>query len=93
MIVCSRATADWVVPGSVFVHSCGKCGEKVMMAPSGQRILKASPEGSVIMCDVCYGPLESTLRKVCGDPTFADSVEEVAREVNSAVPNTYRTRN
>jgi hypothetical protein len=36
---------------------CSKCGTKVGIYPSGQKVLKKNPSFSII-CDVCIGPIK-----------------------------------
>jgi hypothetical protein len=84
--------------GSSFDHKCSKCAARVMIAPSGQRVLKqraaeqlvkSSPELS-ILCIACF-----LLERATNDDEIllAAGVDEIAAELNASVPNCWRERN
>ena len=52
-IVCALATEPNVPQGSVFDRVCSRCGDAVMVAPSGQRSLAEDPELQ-ILCTGCF---------------------------------------
>lgn len=82
-LVCARADSLRVVPGSIFDRICTTCGEKVMIAPSGQARLKEIPELE-ILCGVC---LDSSHRPEEFQIGLAASVEQIANEVRTSGPN------
>ncbi len=87
ILVCALADAPLAVPGSVFHHHCRDCGRAVMVAPTGQRVLREYPL-ALIICGLCY--------EACRTDTSEESagtMEEVAREVRAARPNLRRSRN
>jgi hypothetical protein len=53
MLVCALADAPMVVAGSVFDRACGRCKRQVMIAPTGQDLLKRRPELD-ILCGECF---------------------------------------
>lgn len=87
LLVCMRATAPFTVPGSDSSRSCSECGARVMIAPSGQSMLKAHPRARLI-CVRCF---RSNLRPedVVGVPDLDATLEEMQR----AVPNLWKERN
>lgn len=86
-IICALADDLFVVPGSVFNHSCAKCDVRLQLAPSGQGALRLEP-GAKLICGGCW----------MADPKREQSIETatlstVASEVKAAVPNLRRHRN
>jgi hypothetical protein len=87
-LVCALADSPFMVPGSVFDRSCSRCSRKVMLAPSGQNLLKT--HRLAIVCAVCYESDSEAQRA----PTFlAAPSQELADEVRRRVPNMRRRRN
>lgn len=84
VLVCAPASSPRVPRGSIFTHSCSKCKERVMVAPSGQQILRTHKD-CVIVCGNCYVPDGPAL------PAF--SLEDFLDEVANATPNFWRKRN
>jgi hypothetical protein len=77
------------VPGSVFDRVCAACGRQVMIAPSGQKILREQP-CAVIRCGPCFEKKEDPEMTI----EFASGTfEEMDRERKSARPNLRRNRN
>jgi hypothetical protein len=74
--------------GSVFDRFCHWCGERVMIAPSGQALLKTMPELK-IMCAVCFASMDADAEEIL----LPASIEELRREIATARPNTWRQRN
>lgn len=88
ILVCARATDPKVVQGSIFTEHCALCKERVMIAPSGQRLLRAMPTARIV-CGPCA--LEAlTAEDFIG---LAGTPEEIAAEVKGAQPNFWRKRN
>jgi hypothetical protein len=83
-VVCAPADSPMVVPGSDFTHVC-ECGTRVMLAPSGQRYLKAHPAAKVI----CYGCIPDD----DVDAILAADIETIISEARTAQHNFYRERN
>lgn len=88
ILIAAPADAPLTSPGSTFTHQCGKCGRRVMVAPTGQRLLREQP-GTSIVCLPCF--LADPPKNLEFRP--AGSTEEIRREVASAVPNQWRVRN
>jgi len=86
-IVCAPADAPFMARGSVFDHACGKCGGKVMMAPSGQAFLRKHPR-ALIRCLRCRPMAPQEYR-----PPETASLETLIEEARTAVPNLRRSRN
>jgi DNA-directed RNA polymerase subunit RPC12/RpoP len=84
-LICAPADALWTVPGSTFDRTCARCGRKVMIAPSGQRILREYPD-AVIRCETCI-PRDATFELAAGTP------KEALREARTMQPNLRRLRN
>lgn len=87
-IVCALATAPAMIRGSSFDRMCGVCGKRVMIAPSGQKLLRSKPDLE-ILCSGCFvlNPPKGPEIDVPGSP------EEIAAELSAIVPNLYRKRN
>lgn len=88
-LICARADQPRVVPGSVFNHSCKLCRYRVMIAPSGQKLLRRKPR-LVILCGPCA---EQRVEK--GDSLTLGEMDwnEIGREVHTAMPNFWKKRN
>lgn len=87
VLVCAPADAPRVVRGTVFCHKCMRCGLRLMMAPSGQKMLQREPEIEIICC-YCYA-LDQTPH-AC---ELAAPFEEILRERRTSMPNFWRKRN
>jgi hypothetical protein len=79
------AQAAMVARNSTTNQKCSKCQQRVLLAPSGQRYLKAHPE-AVIVCAPCFAPEP-------GDYEMAAPDAEIRGEMATAQPNTWRNRN
>ncbi len=88
ILVCEYADAPLAVAGTVFSHTCIRCGARLMVAPTGQRILREHPKFATL-CKVCYAR-DTT---VPDHGYLAGTPEEIAQECISARPNPRRTRN
>lgn len=86
ILVCAPADAPRVVRGTVFHHRCGRCGRRLMMAPSGQAVLKREPNVEIICC-YCYERDETP--HTC---ELAAPFEEIERERRTSMPNFWRRR-
>jgi hypothetical protein len=87
-LVCVRATAPMTAPGSTFDRSCARCKYRVMIAPTGQALLKKMPRMEIV-CAQCF--LESS--EPTEDIRLAGDPETVLQEVMNAEPNRWRNRN
>lgn len=87
IIVCAPADGPFVVAGSTFDHVCCTCSERVMMAPSGQEIIRQNPE-TTILCIGCFSKLQFD-----GQIQPATDFAQILREMASARPNPWRGRN
>lgn len=88
LLICALADAAVVVPGSSFEHVCAECGRRVMVAPSGQKVLKQFSSMPTISCMDC-APVDWLRQPL----EFIGTVEEIASEVHNARPNKWRERN
>ncbi len=87
VLVCMPADQPLVAEGSVF-QCCHTCGLKVVIAPSGQELLKRDPTVQIVCVHCCARNVEAEHEiKLC------DSVERITKEMQTAVPNLRRTRN
>lgn len=90
ILICAPADAPMTVPGTIFNRFCATCGERVMIAPSGQRILREYPDAT-IQCGPCFetkpDPEITTVEIAAGN------LEEALREAAAAHPNLRRNRN
>jgi hypothetical protein len=90
VIVCMDANAPFAVRGCDFSHCCVTCGRRVMIAPSGQRVLVQWPEIS-ILCVECFRSIpgiEETVKSI----TFTEP-GELATEMQGFGPNLFGRRN
>lgn len=88
-LVCMRADAEWVAQGSSFNRTCSRCTARVMVAPSGQALLRREPLLAIV-CSICYARHPPNLPV---DVRLAGEPQQIAREILSAVPNFWRKRN
>lgn len=88
IIICARVNSidKLAVPGSSTDKTCKDCGEAVIIAPSGQRLLKER-EGVQVMCFECF----SQNYKGSFEIALAAPPEEIAREIAAA--ELWRNRN
>lgn len=82
-LICAPADVELATPGSDYTHKCSACGERVVLAPSGQKLLREHPDVTVL-CIHCYRPKD-------GDEFRITSA--ALAEFRTAVPNTWRNRN
>lgn len=86
LLVCARADAELATPDSTFDFECGYCGTLLMIAPSGQRIVKAD----ALMVPIC---MDCIPKDDCDFRGFAAPIAEVKAETKAAIPNMRRYRN
>ncbi len=86
LIVCAPADSPMAPAGSIFTRACYLCGARLMLAPSGQQFVKDHPEAKTI-CRRCV-PENATVDLGKGPP-----LEDIVRDVLSAIPNPYRNLN
>ena len=88
VLVCALADAPYTVPGSIFRHHCTECGRRVMLAPSGQRML-ATKNVLRIICERCFA------RNVKPGDQIAPTgtMDEILDELRRTQPNLRRNRN
>ena len=84
-LVCARADEPMMCEGTVFGHHCSQCGTEVMVAPSGQDMLKLHPE-MLILCRVCFMATNTAV----WDTQLAGPKEQIMREASTAKPNPRR---
>lgn len=87
-LMCAPADSPTTVAGSSFDRSCSECGQKVMISPSGQRVLSENPD-MLVVCMACVMPKiqEHDAISLTSDPV------SVAHELAQTKPNMYRNRN
>jgi hypothetical protein len=83
-MVCADAEAILVIPGSSFDRVCAECSRPLMVAPTGQAMLRRSPAMKTI-CIPCYLAL--------GDGTLERPTPGQLAEAGRAVVNMRRQRN
>ncbi len=88
-LVCALADQSTMVRGSIFTKLCSKCGTRVMVAPSGQRVLALYPDLGV-MCLICYLALAASTET---ENRLADRDEVIMQDLDTVVPNTWKERN
>jgi len=90
VLVCAPAQAAAMVEGTTFDRACAQCAARVMVAPSGRASLARNPETIIY----CYDCAMAAMEKY-GNATIelAGTAAEIASEVRSAQPNTWRKRN
>jgi hypothetical protein len=81
VLICMRADAPNTVHGSIFHKVCAECGERVMVAPSGQALLKQHPKAK-ILCTACFRPTPGDIVQ-----SAAKTMAEIRAEVRNAGPN------
>ena len=89
VIVCALADAhDITITGSSFDRKCFKCQRHVMIAPSGQAVLKLHPN-LIVICLPC------ALDTVPEDAEWrlAASPSDIREEMKNLAPNVRRRRN
>ena len=86
VLICVPADKPLAVAGATFDKRCNRCGQRVMLAPSGQRLLARKPNVE-ICCLECFSPEP-------GDEVHAAADSEtLAAELRTAGPNPWRRRN
>jgi hypothetical protein len=88
-LICAPAHAASMVAGTTFDRDCARCRARVMVAPSGQAMLARNPE-TVIICFDCAIRM---MAETGGTVEFAATATEIASEVRTVQPNTWRKRN
>ena len=88
VLVCALADAPRCVPGTVFNRWCRNCNQRVMIAPSGQKVLRKYPH-AIIICPTCYAGVAAATDVL----TAADTADNIRAEVRKAKPNPWRNRN
>jgi len=90
-LACAPAeAAERMVAGSTFDRSCAQCRARVMIAPSGRAALARTPETVVICYDCAIAQMAATGQ---GTIELAAPAAEIAREIRTTQPNTWRKRN
>lgn len=89
IMVCARATEPLTVRGSNFDQHCFKCGARVMMAPSSQRVFKETAPKPRVICLECLGSVKQPQIHCWA----ATTPEELAREKQDVIPNMHVRRN
>ncbi|HEY1897034.1 MAG TPA: hypothetical protein VGG62_12205 [Terracidiphilus sp.] len=87
-IICMPADAEMTTEGAVFDRRCATCSRFVMLAATGQRLLRERPEIE-IMCLPCF----QATRKPDDEIALAAPEEEIDRELDTLRPNLRRERN
>ena len=92
VLVCARADSPLMVRGADFRKTCRGCNSRVMVAPSGQKLMEQNPDAHIV-CSVCF--LEATKSGALPPHEkikmgLAGPVDEIASEISGAVPNTWK---
>lgn len=90
MLVCARATKEVTISGSSFNRTCGVCGERVMIAPSGQRLLRDRP-GTPVVCEDCVRAAGGL--KPEDEVVLPDERHVIRRELDQIEINNWSKRN
>ena len=91
LLLCARADSPRTIPGSRFDLHCWICRKRVMIAPSGQKVLKRYGERCVrVTCAICAA--EHFEAEIIRGHNINDWDEQI-RELRTAGPNTWRERN
>jgi len=85
ILVCALADAAFIVECSIYDRRCSKCASEVMIAPSGQRVLKLHPD-CVIVCLPCA--MQSGIGFFVMPPT-----DEQRQEMKTAIVNPRKKPN
>ena len=85
VLVCALASASFTVAGSVFDRACARCSRGVIIAPTGQQLLKRRPEAEVI-CGDCFAAA-LVVCEVAAVFELPAAEDEMIREVITAHPN------
>lgn len=84
-LVCAAANSPLTVRGSSFNRRCSACQVQVMIAPSGERRLRAEPE-IIIVCLGCA-------RRLGKVRVLPQAPDQIAESNNGPVTNYWRIRN
>lgn len=88
-LVCAHATAEMAVANSSFDRHCSRCGSRVMIAPSGQRLLRK--KRLEIICAFCVPEVVAGFPH--GDKVIIKRPAGSRGEMRNAMPNWWRKRN
>jgi hypothetical protein len=87
-LLCAPANAPFKVRGSSFDRVCSRCRKPVMLAPTGQKLLKKHPRAKIV-CTQCLKPGEMTGK----DAKPRAITDEQMEELKDIVPNTWEWPN
>lgn len=87
-ILCPYADEEYTVTGSVFDKLCSKCFKRLMLSPSGQKVL-AERAYAKLICLACAIGMDLEL----AGATAELAGDTLANELKGVVPNTRRSRN
>jgi len=90
VLVCALADSPLVVPGSIFTRHCSTCNRRVMIAPSGQSLLRRLPVAR-ILCGACF--IQNAKKYDALEIKLAADPQDIAIEARASVPNFWRKRN
>ena len=90
-LVCAMADQPLAIRGAIFTRLCSQCGSRVMIAPSGQRLLSLHPD-LPLLCLNCY-VASADLTDAENRLALADDPKIIRHELNQAIPNPWRKRN
>jgi hypothetical protein len=86
LICMPLSQAAMVARNSTTDQKCSECGQRVLIAPSGQNFLKANPDAA-ILCTACYVPDPEDIGQLAAPEA------EILAEAATAQPNMWRNRN
>lgn len=87
VLVAALADAPLATPGTIFDRFCNKCGARVMIALSGQAMLKKDP-AMTVLCLACFrnGMQQDAQVGIAPAPGAIE-------EARYTIPNPFRRRN
>ncbi len=91
IIVCARADEPIAVAGTTFNLKCSRCGERVMVAPSGQKRMKQSKLPVELVCLPCFQS-RAEFREAAHEDFSPERIAEILSEMSWTIPNPWRNR-
>lgn len=89
VLVCALATAAMTAANSSFDRHCSRCGERVVIAPSGQRLLRE--RSMKILCLSCAVRMAEELPE--GGEVTIQPAPGALDDLADVAPNMWRKRN
>ena len=93
LITSMRATTATLMADGSTHGRCQDCGERVLLAPSSQDLIKQRPGECRVICMECLRQMVARGELTLASLGLAAPAERIASELATAVPNTWRERN